>query len=468
MKTVALLSSAALLAAACSSSSSPAPAPASPPIPVGATPFVGCATQRPAVAHHAGGVALSPQPADLPVPCVSSPGAASADPTLVRTESGKLLLAPANIPGFASSSDEGTTWVTSSPPAPPSGTLLHPWLWHDAASHRIFYNVYSLNAGTCSDNSGANSGATLWFSDDEGTSWTSQPVGCGSQDWGKVITGPAATAARKAALAQSGYPDMVYYCATGPVAITGPNHICYRSTDGGKTFTRGATDPVASTDGYPAAGAVGPDGKVYVPKGSHSGLAIAVSTDEGDSWVDHVVPGSHFVGTSSRNWLSMNVAVDAGGTLYAVWSDDHDLLPYVAYSKDEGATWSSPLAIGAPGVKTSTFPSITAGSAGTVAVAYYGSPQARGSADGYFNTDGLPYDAYVVVTDDLFAPSPTFFSATFNDPTKPVITGLTYAVSEYAGYPVFASDGSIWSAYLDGSNGFAGRLTRPGTGDGGP
>ena len=105
---------------------------------------------------------------------------------------------------------------------------------------------------------------------------------------------------------------------------------------------------------------------------------------------------------------------------------------------------------------------------GSLRGVHYGSPQARGSVDGYFNTDGLPYDAYVVVTDDLFASSPTFFSATFNDPKKPVVTGLTYAVSEYAGYPVFASDGSIWSAYLDGSNGFAGSLTRPGTRDGGP
>jgi photosystem II stability/assembly factor-like uncharacterized protein len=396
---------------------------------------------------------------------VSSPGATSFDPTLVLTESGRLLLSPANVPGLASSSDEGKTWVSSSPPDAPSGTLLHPWLWHDATSHRIFYNVYSLGAGTCSDNSGA----TLWFSDDEGASWTHQPVGCGSQDWGKVITGPAATAASKTALAQSGYPDMVYYCATGPTAITGPNHICYRSTDGGKTFTQGATDPVAmSNGGYPTAGAVGPDGAVYVPKGSPAGLAIAVSKDEGDTWVDQAIAGSHFVGTSSRNWLSMSVAVDASGTLYAVWSDDQDLLPYVAYSKDDGATWSSPLGIGAPGVKTSAYPSITAGPAGTVAVAYYGSPQARGSADGYFENDGLPYEAYVVVTDDLFASSPTFFSATFNDPKEPILTGLTYGVSEYAGYPVFAPDGSIWSAYLDGSEGFAGRLARTGTGDAGP
>ena len=104
-----------------------------------------------------------------------------------------------------------------------------------------------------------------------------------------MITGPAATAASKAALAQSGYPDMVYYCATGPMAIIGPDHICYRSTDGGKTFTETATRPAAGSGGYPTGGAVGPDGTLYKPKGSPSGLAITMSTDEGDTWNDKVV-----------------------------------------------------------------------------------------------------------------------------------------------------------------------------------
>jgi hypothetical protein len=58
-----------------------------------------------------------------------------------------------------------------------------------------------------------------------------------------------------------------------------------------------------------------------------------------------------------------------------------------------------------------------------------------------------------------------FFSATFNDPKKAALTGPTYGVSEYAGYPVFAPDGSIWSACLNGGKGLAGRLARTGTGD---
>jgi hypothetical protein len=422
-------------------------------------PLVGCAATRPAVAHAGGAQVLSPQPSDAPVPCSSSTGYSTVDPTLVVTESGKLLFAPAKAPDLTVSTDEGMSWSTPvSPPSSPGGSLLHPWLWHDSASHRIFYNIYSSSKGTCSDGSGA----TLWYSDDEGATWASNPVGCGSQDWGKVITGPARTSDSKAALAKSGYPDMVYYCATGPTAIIGPDHICYRSVDGGKTFTETATHPVSgSGGGYPTSGAVGPDGTVYVPKGSPDGLAIATSKDEGDSWTTSTVTGSTFVGTSASNWLSMNVAVDAAGNLYAVWSDDKDLLPYLAYSKDQGATWSAPVGVGAPGVMTSAYPDLAIRSPGYVVVEYYGSAGARTKGDGYFSSDELPYSAYITLTTDLFASRPVFWSATFNDPATPVFTGLTFEVSEYAGYPVFAGDGTVWVTYLSGGKGLAGRMVLP-------
>ncbi len=418
-----------------------------------------CAPDRPAVAHAAGGQVLSPQPAGAPVPCAATTGFAAVDATLVITASGKIVFAPAVLPSLTVSVDDGAVWSTPLKlPDEPSGTLLHPWVWQDAASHRLFYNVFPIAKGTCQDGSGA----MLWTSDDQGSTWTSGSVGCGSDDWGKVITGPPSTAASRAALAQSGYPDMVYYCATGPTAIIGPDHICYRSTDGGKTFTQTATDPVsASGNGYPTGGVVGPDGTLYVPKGSPNGLAIAVSKDEGDTWTDATVTGSMFVGTQSKNWLSMNVTVDAQGNLYAVWSDDSDLLPRLSVSKDEGATWSSPLAIGAPGVMTSAYPSVTVSSTGAVAVAYYGSTQARVTGDGYFMSDGLPYSAYLVVTQNPSASAPVFWSATFNDPAHPVFTGLSYHVSEYLGYPTFASDGSIWGAYISLGDGLAGRLIFP-------
>ena len=174
-----------------------------------------CAPDRPAVAHAAGGQVLSPQPAGAPVPCAATTGFAAVDATLVITASGKIVFAPAVLPSLTVSVDDGAVWSTPLKlPDEPSGTLLHPWVWQDAASHRLFYNVFPIAKGTCQDGSGA----MLWTSDDQGSTWTSGSVGCGSDDWGKVITGPPSTAASRAALAQSGYPDMVYYCATGPTA----------------------------------------------------------------------------------------------------------------------------------------------------------------------------------------------------------------------------------------------------------
>ena len=43
------------------------------------------------------------------------------------------------------------------------------------------------------------------------------------------------------------------------------------------------------------------------------------------------------------------VTVDADGVVYGVWVST-DRLPYLVWSRDGGATWSDPVAVGAPGV----------------------------------------------------------------------------------------------------------------------
>src|ERR1700677_2224488 len=96
-----------------------------------------CATERPAVAHGAGAQVLAPQPAGAPIPCASTTGFAAVDATLVITGSGKIMFAPAKLPGLTVSVDDGATWSTPlTLPDEPSGTLLHQWLWQDATSHR--------------------------------------------------------------------------------------------------------------------------------------------------------------------------------------------------------------------------------------------------------------------------------------------------------------------------------------------
>jgi hypothetical protein len=370
-------------------------------------PLVGCASSRPGIAYYGGtrdaGVqALTPQPAGAPIPCVSSTGDTAIDTSMVVTSAGKLLVAPADIPGFVTSGDNGATWLGPQyPPSAPDasapagadagarGVLLHPWLWRDAPSGRIFYNVFDILTGACVSGGGSH----LWYSDDDGASWTHEAVGCGSQDWGKVMSGPAATAASKAALKTAGFPDVVYFCAGGPVVILGPDRWCYRSVDGGKTFTRTATDPTGS-GAYPNEGTVTPDGTVFIVHGATASgvLSVSVSTDDGDSWSETPIPGTQLAGLAagkSFDYLSSHIRSDSAGNLYVTWVDDRDYRPYLTASKDRGATWSAPIMLGAPDVQVASYTDVGVKAPGYVAVSYYGSAtlQSQGG-DGYFTSDG--------------------------------------------------------------------------------
>lgn len=73
------------------------------------------------------------------------------------------------------------------------------------------------------------------------------------------------------------------------------------------------------------------------------------------------------------------VALDQAGTVYVVWNERHpnavdaslgQTAVMYAYSKDHGATWSSPIQVNQ--VPTTTFPWIVAGSAGRIDIVYYG------------------------------------------------------------------------------------------------
>jgi hypothetical protein len=238
----AILLAASSAGGACSSESSGSNADAaSPAASLSEVEGPGCSPRTPALAH-AGGAALANRPGDGPIACASAIAQTTDDPSIVVATSGDLIFAPAGSTGVVRSHDGGKSWgAPLLPPSAPTTALAHPWLWRDGASHRIYYNLFFGIGGTgaCSDGSGAE----LWTSDDDGVTWSAPaPVGCGSKDFGQIMTGPAATAADKAGLAKSGYPSALYYCATGPTLIVGPDRFCFRSLDGGRTFTRTKTE----------------------------------------------------------------------------------------------------------------------------------------------------------------------------------------------------------------------------------
>jgi hypothetical protein len=103
------------------------------------------------------------------------------------------------------------------------------------------------------------------------------------------------------------------------------------------------------------------------------------------------------------------MAVDDAHNLYVVWPGS-DGRPYVAVSKDQGATWKRPLMVGAPGVKLATpSPQVAARAAGHVAIGYYGS-----------TSDPRRVNGYLTESFDADGADPLFYSATLNDPGDPL------------------------------------------------
>jgi hypothetical protein len=278
--------------------------------------------------------------------------------------------------------------------APTAVTTLDAITFVDQQTGRLFD---SQLLGVCSGMS---------YSDDDGATW--QPTsGCGQGtllDHQSVGGGPFHAPFTGT---DPIYPDAVYYCAQN-----GFNATCAVSLDGGLTFGPGVhiSNTPANSPGDPFGGAcsglhghlrVGPDGTAYVPIKGCGGTptadnltnqeffggkpAVSVSNDNGTTWTVHTVPGGHN-GDESDN----AVATDAGNRLYMAWQDAsypdpaNDAVlpttsqPKVAYSTDEGTTWSKPFNLadalpkGSGAINNVQFPEVIAGSAGRAAVAFLG------------------------------------------------------------------------------------------------
>jgi hypothetical protein len=155
-------------------------------------------------------------------------------------------------------------------------TTLDPILYTDADTNRTF--VSQLTAA-CS---------LLAYSDNDGDSWTQNPVGCGAGTAGdhqSVGGGPFAPTGGVGA----GYKDIVYYCAQQIAAAT-----CASSRDGGLTFGPGVPIyTIAQCSGLHGHVMVARDGTAYVPNADCGGRhGVSVSTNNGLTWSIRTVPGS--------------------------------------------------------------------------------------------------------------------------------------------------------------------------------
>lgn len=126
--------------------------------------------------------------------------------------------------------------------------------------------------------------------------------------------------------------------------------------------------------------------------------------------------------------LFASIAIDRAGNLYAVWSQyptasAGDATPtgpgaiYLARSTDGAQTWSRPLRVSPKRLPNTVMPWVTAGSAGRIAIAFEGAPQAT-NAQGKYGPDTLnkgTWNVYLAQSIDATAQRPSFRLARVSD-----------------------------------------------------
>jgi len=142
--------------------------------------------------------------------------------------------------------------------------------------------------------------------------------------------------------------------------VTDSEMLFSRSTDDGKTWSKPIEidshpglprDDNGAAEGF--AGAVGPDGTLYVVWSQDDYLVLATSRDGGRTFsaarqVIHTAPIMFAVQTLERANGFPQVAIDAKSErLYVTWSDyrNGDLDIWCAMSSDHGVTWSAPVRV---------------------------------------------------------------------------------------------------------------------------
>lgn len=222
------------------------------------------------------------------------------------------------------------------------------------------------------------------FTDDDAETWLPSQ-GCGVPAGVDHQTMGGGNYAAPAPL-HTAYPHAIYYCSQDIATA-----FCARSDDGGITFgagiplyafatVNGVDNPVApgTCGGLHGHARVSPDGTVYVP--NHNCLdannvhrpGIAVSTDNGLSWIVRTVPDATRLSPGS----DPSVAAGANNTIYFGYANG-DGHAKIAVSHDRGVTWSKSKDVGTPfGVQNAEFAEVIAGDDDRAAFAFLGTQTA--------------------------------------------------------------------------------------------
>ncbi|MCW2571874.1 MAG: hypothetical protein JWO88_1932 [Frankiales bacterium] len=417
---------------------------------MGHLPAQGCNPGLPVTANAAGRPVRTHEP--LPMVCVTTTGYPTSETTIGVTPRGTVLVSPAQSENLSvRSTDKGGSWALTAPATEQYTSLwntVDPNLTVDRRSGRI-YLVHATGptrtAPVVVDSSplpngvptalAAAAGFQVYSSGDDGRTWTtadyeSAPMG----DWEKVFVGRS----------RAGAGSTVYVCGNSPFEVSGPGRICYRSHDEGRTFAvagyvfPSAQEPKSCPALAANNGSVGPDGTIYQPVSCSDGSYVAVSTDEGSSYLWHSVPGTAGTGTGISG-QSFQLAADGGGKVWASWTDGDRLM--LTSSRDGGSHWATAANVAVPGAHAIQLAQLATGQAGQVGLAYYAAAA----------TGQSRLTAWITQTDEGNTARPVFISGALTDPKHPTFSN--YGLSgpspraDYVG-AAFDGQGQLWAAMV--------------------
>src|SRR6185437_1027209 len=108
--------------------------------------------------------------------------------------------------------------------------------------------------------------------------------------------------------------------------------------------------------------------EAVVPSSYHA-VWIAVSTNGGQTFTDYPVYVNPDASVSYGHQF-VNATVDKAGTVYVVYTDNHNL--FYSFSSDGGRTWTGPIQINQSPSATAVMPWSVACGAGELDVVWYG------------------------------------------------------------------------------------------------
>ena len=225
------------------------------------------------------------------------------------------------------------------------------------------------------------------------------------------------------------------------------NAVVQKSTDGGKTF--GPITPIGPNypinGGYSAPVLVDPAGRVDALYWGHqtdpNTYALSPgyeyftsSSDGGTTWPaspQQLYPSDGSIALPTW-WIDGDLAIDAGGTLYATWDTQTSAgdIGYLSYSSDGGTTWSTPVRVTTDTDNAMHNVEVVGGAAGTAYVAWQTSAPSQGYAtylQAFSTTTGL-------------VGTPALVSAAYGNPS--VWPGDTFGLATLPGNQLALSWGS--------------------------